>query len=90
MTFLTGVLMFGVASLRARVLPAAAVALYLLGFAPAALRGIVPEAVYLGGLTVGAVAVVWLSTALLGAGRETGDGPHENRVATAVRAENRV
>jgi len=89
MTFLAGVVTFGVASLRSRVLPAPAVALYVLGFAPAALRGIVPEAVYLGGLTVGAVAVLWLSTALLGAGREAGNGPHENRAAAAVPVEHR-
>jgi hypothetical protein len=90
MTFLAGVLLFGTASLRARVLPAPAVALYLLGFAPAALRGLVPEAVYLGGLTVGAVALLWLSTALLAGGRDAGDEPHENRAADAVPVQNRV
>jgi hypothetical protein len=63
--FLLGVLLFGFASLRARVLPGPAVALYMLGFAPAALRGIVPEAVYLTGLCVGAVGVGLLSVALL-------------------------
>jgi hypothetical protein len=89
MTFLAGVLLFGVASLRARVLPAGAIALYLLGFAPAALRGIVPEAVYLGGLTVGAMALLWLSTALLAGDRDAGDEPHENRAAPAVPAEHR-
>ena len=73
LTFLLGVVLFGVASLRARVFPMPAVALYLLGFAPAALRGIVPEAVYLAGLTVGGLGVLWLSVALVrpfGAGEE--------------------
>jgi hypothetical protein len=59
------VITFGIASLRARTLPVPGVVLYLLGFAPAALRGIVPEAVYLGGLTVGGLGVVWLSTVLI-------------------------
>jgi hypothetical protein len=90
MTFLAGVLAFGAASLRARVLPAPAVALYLLGFAPAALRGIVPEAVYLGGLTVGAVALLWLSTALLDPGRAARDRHDDNRAADAVPLQHRV
>ena len=63
--FLVGVSTFGVASLRGRTLPVPGVALYVLGFAPAALRGIVPEAVYLGGLTVGGLGVVWLSAGLI-------------------------
>ena len=63
-TFLVGVLTLGVASLRARALPAPAFVLYIAGFAPASLRGIVPEAVYLGGLTVGALGVLWLSAVL--------------------------
>lgn len=65
LTFLLGVVLFGIASLRARVFPMPAVALYLLGFTPAALRGIVPEAVYLTGLTVGGLGVLWLSAALI-------------------------
>jgi hypothetical protein len=63
--FATGVITFGVASLRARVLPVPAVVLYLVGFVPASLRGIAPEAVYLGGLAVGAVAVLWLALTLV-------------------------
>jgi hypothetical protein len=63
--FGTGVILFSIASLRARVLPGAAVVLYLAGFVPASLRGSVPEAVYLGGLTVGAVAVGWLALTLV-------------------------
>jgi hypothetical protein len=65
LTFLLGVVLFGVASLRARVFPVPAVILYLAGFAPAALRGIVPEAVYLAGLTVGGLGILWLSVALV-------------------------
>lgn len=63
-TFLIGVLLFGLASWRARVLPRAGVALYIVGLVPAALRTTVPEAVYLGGLTVGSIGVAWLSIAL--------------------------
>ncbi len=65
MVFLAGVITFGIASLRSRMLPVAGVILYLLGFVPAALRGIVPEPVYLGGLTVGGLGVIWLSTVLI-------------------------
>ncbi|MBG0560455.1 hypothetical protein [Actinoplanes aureus] len=64
LTFLVGVLLFGVASWRAGVLPRIALALYVPGLCLAALRTSVPEAAYLGGLAVGAVGVVWLSTAL--------------------------
>jgi hypothetical protein len=63
--FGAGVITFAVASLRARVLPVPAVVLYLVGFVPASLRGVVPEAVYLGGLSIGAVAVLWLALTLV-------------------------
>jgi len=63
--FLAGVLLFGAASLRARVFAPVPVALYLVGFAAAALRGAVPEIVYSGGLFVGAIAVFWLAAELL-------------------------
>lgn len=59
-----GVLVFGVASLRARVLPVGGVALYALGMVPGSLRNAVPEPVYLSGLAVAAVGVAWLSWAL--------------------------
>lgn len=64
-TFLVGVVLFGLASWRAKVLPRGAVTLYLLGFVPAALRTAVPEAVYLGGLVVGVAGVAWLSVLML-------------------------
>lgn len=64
-TFLTGVVLFGVASWRAGVLPRGAVALYVAGLSAAALRATVPEAVYLGGLVAGSAGVLWLSVALL-------------------------
>jgi hypothetical protein len=63
--FGVGVITFAIASLRARLLPVPAVVLYLAGFVPASLRGIAPEAVYLGGLTVGGLAVIWLSLSLI-------------------------
>lgn len=64
LTFLAGVLTFGVASWRAGLLPRGALALYVFGLSAAALRTSVPEAVYLGGLVVGAVGVLWLSVAM--------------------------
>jgi hypothetical protein len=64
-TFMAGVLIFGIVSLRARVYPAGASVLYLAGFVPAALRGIVPDPVYLAGLSVGGIAVLWLSITLV-------------------------
>jgi hypothetical protein len=65
LVFLAGVVLFGVACLRAGVLPVPAVALYMLGFATAALRGIVPDPFYNGALVIGAVAVLWLSGLLI-------------------------
>jgi hypothetical protein len=64
-TFLIGVVLFGVASWRAGVLPRAALALYVPGLSAASLRAAVPEAVYLGGLVAGAAGVLWLSVTLL-------------------------
>jgi len=64
-TFAIGVLLFGIASWRAGIYPRGALALYVLGLSAAALRTTVPEAVYLGGLVVGAAGVVWLSTYLI-------------------------
>jgi hypothetical protein len=63
--FLAGVLLFGAASLRARVFPPVAIALYLVGFAAAALRTAVPEVIYSGGLFIGGIGVLWLATALV-------------------------
>ena len=62
--FLAGVLLFGTALWRARIFPAWAVVLYMIGFGPAALRGLVPDAVYLGGLVVGGIGTIGLSLVL--------------------------
>jgi hypothetical protein len=64
LTFMAGVLLFGVASWRAGLLPRGALALYVPGLCLAALRTSVPEAAYLGGLAAGAIGVIWLSTTL--------------------------
>ena len=64
-----GVLVFGIASWRARRYPVGAVALYVAGMVPGALRNVVPEPVYLGGLLLAAAGVAWLSLALLAASR---------------------
>ncbi|BEL10502.1 hypothetical protein Q0Z83_086930 [Actinoplanes sichuanensis] len=65
LTFLIGVVLFGVASWRAGMLPRAALALYVPGLSAAALRAVVPEALYLGGLVAGAAGVLWFSITLL-------------------------
>src|SRR5256885_696582 len=65
-----GVLVFGIASWRARRYPVRAIAVYVVGMVPASLRNVVPEAVYLGGLLVAAAGVAWLSLALLAGSRE--------------------
>lgn len=62
--YLSGVLLFGIASWRARMLPAPAIALYVLGFIPATLRASLPEDVVSAGVAIGAAGVVWLSVAL--------------------------
>jgi hypothetical protein len=65
LTFLVGVIVFGIASWRAGVLPRGALVLYVLGLSAAALRTSVPEAVYLGGLVVGSAGLLWLSVSLI-------------------------
>jgi hypothetical protein len=61
---LLGVLAFGVATWWARLFPAPAVLLYVVGFGPVALRGVLPEAaVAIGGL-LAAAGIAWLSAAL--------------------------
>ena len=61
---ITGVLLFGIASLRAAVLPRPAVVLYVVGMIPGALRNQVPETVYLSGLVLAAAAVAWMGVVL--------------------------
>jgi len=63
-TLIVGVLCFGVASWRAGRLPRWAVAGYVAGMVPGALRNVVPEAVYLSGLTAAAVGTAGLCWAL--------------------------
>jgi hypothetical protein len=61
---LLGVLAFGVATWRTRLFPAPAVLLYVVGFGPVALRGVLPEpAVAIGGM-LAAAGTAWLSAAL--------------------------
>jgi hypothetical protein len=61
---IVGVLIFGAASWRARVLPAPAIGLYVAGMIPGSLRTAVPVPVFLAGLTVAAIGIAWLSVAL--------------------------
>ncbi|RBQ18536.1 hypothetical protein DP939_18720 [Spongiactinospora rosea] len=73
---IVGVLAFGAVALRAGVFPVPAVLLYMGGMVPGALRNVVPEPVYLGGLLVAAAGVAWLATRLWGV--------EEDRAAPAV------
>lgn len=59
-----GVLMFAAASWRAGRLPALAIGLYTVGMVPGALRTLVAEPIYLGGLVLAAAGVGWMSLAL--------------------------
>lgn len=61
---LLGVLAFGVAMWRARMLPAPAILLYVVGLVPVALRGVLPEPAVAVGLILAAVGTAWLSAAL--------------------------
>jgi hypothetical protein len=81
-----GVLVFGIANWRAHRYPVGAVALYVAGMVPGALRNVVPEPVYLGGLLPTAAGVAWLSLALLAASRE-GPGRAVSGLTSAARRE---
>ncbi|MFI6326106.1 hypothetical protein ACIBG8_51905 [Nonomuraea sp. NPDC050556] len=61
---LGGVIAFGVAALRTKAVPAAAVALYVGGMVPGALRSALPLPVYLGGLVVAAAGIAWMAFTL--------------------------
>jgi hypothetical protein len=61
---LLGVLAFGVATWRARLFPAAAVLLYVVGFVPVALRGVLPEPTVAAGGLLAAAGTAWLSAVL--------------------------
>jgi hypothetical protein len=63
--YLIGIVLFGFASWRAGVLPQCATVIYVAGFAPTALRGVVPDAVVSAGFVLGAVAVIGFSVALV-------------------------
>jgi hypothetical protein len=62
--FLGGVVVFAVATWRARVLPAPAMGVYVLGLIPVALRAQVPAPIVNVGLVLTAVAAAWLAGAL--------------------------
>jgi hypothetical protein len=64
--FLLGVVLFGIATWRAGRLPAVAMALYVAGLLPVALRTVVPSPVVNVGLLITTVGTVWLATALWG------------------------
>jgi hypothetical protein len=75
LVLIAGTVLFGVSSWRARKLPAAAIALYVVGMVPGSLRNAVPEPVYLGGLLVAAVGVGWLGWTLIGRSAAVRRGP---------------
>ena len=62
--YLTGIVLFGLAMWRADLMPRVAVALYVAGFVPTALRPLLPAAVVTAGFVLGSIAVIWLSVIL--------------------------
>jgi hypothetical protein len=69
--YLAGIVLFGLAMWRADLLPRVAVALYLVGFVPTALRPLLPSAVVTAGFVLGSLAVIWLSAGLVRAVAKT-------------------
>jgi hypothetical protein len=63
--YLTGIVLFGLAMWRAGRFPRPAVALYVVGFVPTALRSVVPDFVVTLAFVAGSVAVIWLSVSLV-------------------------
>lgn len=59
-SFLVGVLLFGVSSLRAGVFSRAAILLYVIGFVPYSLSPFFPGPVVTLGQAIGAVGIIWL------------------------------
>lgn len=62
--FLTGVLVFVVALLRSRLVPAPGVLLYGIGAVPIGLRGVLPDVTLYPGLVLAALGAAWLGWAL--------------------------
>jgi hypothetical protein len=62
--YLTGIVLFGLATWRAGLFPRPAVALYVVGFVLTALRPVLPGVAVSGGFVLGSVAVIWLSLVL--------------------------
>jgi hypothetical protein len=62
--FLAGVILFSVASLRARVFPRLAVLLYLIGFTLYSLSFLLPDIVVRTAEVVGALGIIWLGYAM--------------------------
>ncbi len=75
--FLVGVLLFGAASLRARVFPRLAIVLYMLGFTLYSLSFFLPVLVVRIAEVGGALGVIWWGYALLIALRKTMTQPGE-------------
>jgi hypothetical protein len=69
--FMAGVLLFSIASLRARVFPRLAILLYLLGFTLYSLSFLLPDVVVRAAEVGGALGVIWLGYAMLRALRKT-------------------
>ena len=69
--FLAGVILFSIASLRARVFPRLAILFYLLGFTLYSLSFLLPDVVVRTAEVGGALGVIWLGYAMLRAIRKT-------------------
>ena len=69
--FLAGVILFSIASFRARVFPPLAILFYLLGFTLYSLSFLLPDVVVRTAEVGGALGVIWLGYAMLTALRKT-------------------
>ena len=63
--FLTGAIIFGVALWQTKQTPRAAVAAYVLGATPVALRGVLPAATLPPGVLVMAIGIAWMGITLI-------------------------
>jgi len=68
--FLAGVIIFGIALLRAGILPHPAIVLYMVGFVPYGFGPLLPDTVLRLGQITAAVSVIWLGYALMMAIRQ--------------------
>ncbi len=71
LVFLSGVILFSIASLRVSYFPKLAILMYLIGFVPYSLSFLFPEALVRVAQVTGEIGIIWLGWTLVLAARET-------------------